>query len=54
MAMTIRDIAWWVDNRDAVTERWNEWILEYPHSMQARADSWAARARSAVWSCCGW
>ncbi len=26
--MTIRDIAWWVDNRDAVTSRWNEWILE--------------------------
>ena len=26
--MTIRDIAWWVDNRDAVTTRWNEWILE--------------------------
>ncbi|MCA9876876.1 MAG: ABC transporter substrate-binding protein [Thermomicrobiales bacterium] len=26
--MSIRDIAWWVDNRDAVTSRWNEWILE--------------------------
>jgi len=26
--MTIRDIAWWVENRDAVTSRWNEWILE--------------------------
>ena len=26
--MTVRDIAWWVDNRDAVLERWNEWILE--------------------------
>lgn len=26
--MSIRDIAWWVDNRDAVTARWNEWILE--------------------------
>jgi putative spermidine/putrescine transport system substrate-binding protein len=26
--MFIRDIQWWVDNRDAVLERWNEWILE--------------------------
>jgi hypothetical protein len=26
--MFIRDIQWWVDNRDAVTNRWNEWILE--------------------------
>ncbi|MFN8590651.1 MAG: ABC transporter substrate-binding protein [Thermomicrobiales bacterium] len=24
----IRDIQWWVDNRDAVVTRWNEWILE--------------------------
>ena len=24
----IRNIDWWVDNRDAVLERWNEWILE--------------------------
>jgi putative spermidine/putrescine transport system substrate-binding protein len=26
--MFIRDIQWWVDNSDAVTERWNEFILE--------------------------
>jgi putative spermidine/putrescine transport system substrate-binding protein len=26
--MFIRDIPWWVDNREAVLERWNEWILE--------------------------
>jgi putative spermidine/putrescine transport system substrate-binding protein len=26
--MFIRDIAWWVENNDAVIERWNEWILE--------------------------
>lgn len=26
--MFIRDVAWWVENRDAVLERWNEWILE--------------------------
>ncbi|MFT4038621.1 MAG: ABC transporter substrate-binding protein [Thermomicrobiales bacterium] len=26
--MTIRDVQWWVDNLDAVTSRWNEWILE--------------------------
>jgi len=26
--MTIRNIEWWVENRDAVTSRWNEWILE--------------------------
>jgi putative spermidine/putrescine transport system substrate-binding protein len=26
--MFIRNIAWWVDNLDAVLERWNEWILE--------------------------
>lgn len=26
--MTIRNIDWWVDNRDAVLTRWNEWILE--------------------------
>jgi putative spermidine/putrescine transport system substrate-binding protein len=24
----IRNIDWWVENRDAVVERWNEWILE--------------------------
>ena len=24
----IRDIPWWVDNTQAVTDRWNEWILE--------------------------
>lgn len=26
--MTIRDIAWWVANTQAVQDRWNEWILE--------------------------
>lgn len=26
--MTVRNIEWWVENRDAVTSRWNEWILE--------------------------
>jgi putative spermidine/putrescine transport system substrate-binding protein len=26
--MFIRDIPWWVENREAVLERWNEWILE--------------------------
>lgn len=26
--MYIRDIAWWVENMDAVLSRWNEWILE--------------------------
>ena len=26
--MFIRNIDWWVENRDAVLERWNEWILE--------------------------
>ncbi len=26
--MFIRSIDWWVENRDAVLERWNEWILE--------------------------
>jgi len=26
--MFIRNIDWWVENRDAVVERWNEWILE--------------------------
>lgn len=26
--MFIRNIDWWVENRDAVAERWNEWILE--------------------------
>lgn len=26
--MFIRNIAWWVDNLDAVLARWNEWILE--------------------------
>ncbi len=24
----VRNIDWWVENRDAVIERWNEWILE--------------------------
>jgi putative spermidine/putrescine transport system substrate-binding protein len=24
----VRDIEWWVENRDAVIDRWNEWILE--------------------------
>jgi putative spermidine/putrescine transport system substrate-binding protein len=23
-----RDVAWWVENTQAVTDRWNEWILE--------------------------
>jgi putative spermidine/putrescine transport system substrate-binding protein len=26
--MFIRNIDWWVENRNAVIERWNEWILE--------------------------
>jgi putative spermidine/putrescine transport system substrate-binding protein len=26
--MFVKDIDWWVENRDAVTDRWNEWILE--------------------------
>jgi putative spermidine/putrescine transport system substrate-binding protein len=26
--MFIRSIDWWVENNDAVNERWNEWILE--------------------------
>jgi putative spermidine/putrescine transport system substrate-binding protein len=26
--MFVKDIEWWVENRDAVTDRWNEWILE--------------------------
>lgn len=26
--MFIRDISWWVDNTQAVSDRWNEWILE--------------------------
>jgi putative spermidine/putrescine transport system substrate-binding protein len=26
--MFVKDIDWWVENRDAVTNRWNEWILE--------------------------
>jgi putative spermidine/putrescine transport system substrate-binding protein len=26
--MSIRNIDWWVENLDAVTSRWNEWILE--------------------------
>jgi putative spermidine/putrescine transport system substrate-binding protein len=26
--MFIRDVAWWVENGDAVSARWNEWILE--------------------------
>jgi putative spermidine/putrescine transport system substrate-binding protein len=26
--MFIRNIDWWVENREAVLERWNEWILE--------------------------
>jgi putative spermidine/putrescine transport system substrate-binding protein len=24
----LRDEVWWAENRDAVIERWNEWILE--------------------------
>ncbi|MCD6028195.1 MAG: transporter substrate-binding protein, partial [Thermomicrobiales bacterium] len=26
--MFIRNIDWWVENREAVLDRWNEWILE--------------------------
>src|SRR5918998_2003886 len=26
--MFVRNIDWWVENREAVLERWNEWILE--------------------------
>jgi putative spermidine/putrescine transport system substrate-binding protein len=26
--MFVRNIDWWVENRDAVLDRWNEWILE--------------------------
>jgi hypothetical protein len=24
----VRDIAWWVENSEAVVNRWNEWLLE--------------------------
>ncbi len=26
--MFVRDIAWWVENTEAVLNRWNEWVLE--------------------------
>lgn len=26
--MTVRNIEWWIENREAVLARWNEWILE--------------------------